>query len=311
MALTEDNGEDFMALLKQMAKAQTLKVRTQQEPLAAEQEPERHTLAVSLDGFGEAFSWVAPQRQGKGRGRNNPMDTETILSWDQPRQAPGKRAFHVGHFRSWPRAKIRTEFGGPSRRLVAGRTWSRRPASIGKYGTVSTRSCTDRPHGSRRACSTCPPTRKRHEDGPRLHVNNNPLVRKNDLLDLSREIREKFQDIDRRLNDLHSEMCRAAAGGQSSAMPSRLDLVIPTLQALVTLGGAGDVSQIEAAVPEIIALPAAVVNVPHGGEKSKKTELEWRMAWARTYLKKAGLALNPKRGKWEITAEGRQAMKGD
>ena len=34
-----------------------------------------------------------------------------------------------------------------------------------------------------------------------------------------------------------------------------------------------------------------------------------RMAWARTFLKLAGLAANPKRGVWVLTEEGRIAAK--
>ena len=43
--------------------------------------------------------------------------------------------------------------------------------------------------------------------------------------------------------------------------------------------------------------------------KSGAAVLPDRMAWARTFLKLAGLAANPKRGVWVLTEEGRIAAK--
>lgn len=39
---------------------------------------------------------------------------------------------------------------------------------------------------------------------------------------------------------------------------------------------------------------------------TKQTELEYRLAWARTYLKHYGLIDNPKRGMWTLTEQGQK-----
>ncbi len=53
-----------------------------------------------------------------------------------------------------------------------------------------------------------------------------------------------------------------------------------------------------------LTLPAEVLAIPHG---ERGTEVEYRIAWARTWLKKAGLVTNPSRGKWTVTEQGRSA----
>src|SRR5690606_4482118 len=52
-------------------------------------------------------------------------------------------------------------------------------------------------------------------------------------------------------------------------------------------------------------LPADVTGVPHDPEKPDRSEVSYRMAWARTYLKKAGILHNPRRGVWALTDKGR------
>ena len=56
-------------------------------------------------------------------------------------------------------------------------------------------------------------------------------------------------------------------------------------------------------------LPAEIVEVPHGN--TGRTELEYRAAWARTYLKNADLVENSERGVWSLTAKGAQTKKVD
>jgi restriction system protein len=52
------------------------------------------------------------------------------------------------------------------------------------------------------------------------------------------------------------------------------------------------------------------VEVPHS-DKSSDTELAYRLAWARTYLKKYGLVTNSERGVWALTPEGVEHGKVD
>ena len=48
--------------------------------------------------------------------------------------------------------------------------------------------------------------------------------------------------------------------------------------------------------------PTDVVERPHG--RGRRTELEYRLAWTRTYLKKFGLITNSQRGVWSLTPDG-------
>jgi hypothetical protein len=61
-----------------------------------------------------------------------------------------------------------------------------------------------------------------------------------------------------------------------------LELLNPLLRAL---GGSGSVEEIYDKVIELERLPDDVVSQPHDTEKSNQTEVGYRLAWARTYLK--------------------------
>ena len=74
-----------------------------------------------------------------------------------------------------------------------------------------------------------------------------------------------------------------------SAVPNYHELFNPLLKALHELGGSGTISEIYDTVVEQSDLPDDVAEIPHNPEKSNRTELGYRLAWARTYLKKYGL----------------------
>lgn len=86
-------------------------------------------------------------------------------------------------------------------------------------------------------------------------------------------------------------------------------LLNPLLQALKQLGGSGSVEEIYEKVTEIIKLPEDVLSVPHNPEKSNQTEVAYRLAWARTYLKKFGILENSSRGVWAIVPDKRHIEK--
>ena len=91
--------------------------------------------------------------------------------------------------------------------------------------------------------------------------------------------------------------------------PTFDQLLNPTLSALHTLGGSGSINEI---VEQVIAeqqLPEAVVQQPH--VRGNLTKLEYRLAWARTYLKKYGLINNSERGIWSLTSEGMKQTEVD
>lgn len=88
------------------------------------------------------------------------------------------------------------------------------------------------------------------------------------------------------------------------AVPSVYKLMNPALEALRQLGGSGSISEIEEKVIELMKLPDADVQQIHRGAK---TRLSYRLAWARTYLKRFGLIDNSSRGVWTLTEKGKRA----
>lgn len=82
-------------------------------------------------------------------------------------------------------------------------------------------------------------------------------------------------------------------------LPSFDELIIPTLKALIELGGSGSIKEINAKVYEIAELSDQVLQVPHG-ENGTINEVDYRLAWSRTYLKKFGLLENSSRSVWAL-----------
>lgn len=85
-------------------------------------------------------------------------------------------------------------------------------------------------------------------------------------------------------------------------VPQFDELINPTLQALKRLGGSASIDELVPEIVRILGLPQEIAEVPHG--TSGRTELEYRSAWARTYLRKAGLLENSERGIWALTPKG-------
>lgn len=89
-------------------------------------------------------------------------------------------------------------------------------------------------------------------------------------------------------------------------VPTHVELMWPTLQAIKQLGGSGTNEEILDKVVELEGFPEEVQNEPH---KKGKTKLEYRAAWARSYLKLADAVDNSSVGVWAITKFGEQASK--
>lgn len=87
-------------------------------------------------------------------------------------------------------------------------------------------------------------------------------------------------------------------------VPSFDQLMIPLFRALHDLGGSASNSEIDEKVGELLALPEEVLELPHN-ETSNQTEFQYRLAWARTYLKQYGLIDNSRRGVWVIAPDKR------
>ncbi|MBC8451294.1 MAG: winged helix-turn-helix domain-containing protein, partial [Planctomycetes bacterium] len=73
-------------------------------------------------------------------------------------------------------------------------------------------------------------------------------------------------------------------------------LMNPLLSALRALGGSGTIDEIFEKVVEQESISDEVAEKLHNPEKSNQTEVGYRLAWARTYLKKYGLLENSLRG---------------
>jgi restriction system protein len=89
-------------------------------------------------------------------------------------------------------------------------------------------------------------------------------------------------------------------------VPKYHELMNPLLQALHDLGGSGSNDEIRDSVIENMSLQDDVADALHDPEKSNQTEIEYRLGWARTYLKKYGLLENSSRGVWAIRPEKRE-----
>lgn len=97
----------------------------------------------------------------------------------------------------------------------------------------------------------------------------------------------------------------------SGKMVTYDQLMQPLMTALVNLGGSGSIDEIYEAVLELEKLDEETLAILHNPEKSSQTEIGYRLAWARTYLKKAGYLENSSRGVWALTDKAKQAPKID
>lgn len=89
-------------------------------------------------------------------------------------------------------------------------------------------------------------------------------------------------------------------------VPTFDQMMNPVIQALKTLGGSGTIEEINTRACEIAELSDEQLEVLHDPEKGGQTEVEYRLAWTRTYLKKYGVLENSSRGVWALTAKGRE-----
>lgn len=92
-----------------------------------------------------------------------------------------------------------------------------------------------------------------------------------------------------------------------SDFPKLQPLVNATALALSNLGGSASNQEILDEVIKVVSLPDRFIEVPH--KNGGLTFLEYRLHWARTYLRKAGLVENTNRGVWALTPEGRTIAK--
>jgi restriction system protein len=86
----------------------------------------------------------------------------------------------------------------------------------------------------------------------------------------------------------------------ASSVPTFDSMLLPTIQALQILGGSGTTEEIYEKVVQLLSLPDKVLEILHGS--TSQSEVEYRLAWSRTYLKKYGLLQNSARGIWSLVS---------
>ncbi|WP_347060716.1 restriction endonuclease [Blastococcus sp. HT6-30] len=93
-----------------------------------------------------------------------------------------------------------------------------------------------------------------------------------------------------------------------SSVPSTRVLTWPVLEAVKGLGGSATIPEITEAVVKSMELSEEQQSIPHG---QGRTELEYRLAWARTRLKLLGLLDNSRTGVWSVTDRGQRVATAD
>jgi restriction system protein len=85
-------------------------------------------------------------------------------------------------------------------------------------------------------------------------------------------------------------------------VPPFHELMWPTLQALKMLNGSGTNQEIVAKIIEIEQISEEAQNIP--SKDGRRSLLEYRASWARTYLKYIGAIENSERSVWALTDKG-------
>lgn len=111
------------------------------------------------------------------------------------------------------------------------------------------------------------------------------------------------------ISETYTQMGRILDMPADVELPSFQSLLWPTLVAVKTLGGSGSIAEIEAKVAELIGATEAQQAVLH--KEGPLSQINYLVAWCRTYLKFGGYLVNTARGVWSITEAGRGATEAD
>jgi restriction system protein len=85
-------------------------------------------------------------------------------------------------------------------------------------------------------------------------------------------------------------------------VPRVVDLFVPTVKALKLLGGSASIEEIDERVADLMSLTEHVRTALHND--GPRTKLQYRCAWARSWLKAARIVTNSDRGVWALTPQG-------
>ena len=89
---------------------------------------------------------------------------------------------------------------------------------------------------------------------------------------------------------------------KAASIPNYAALIEATYVALKQLGGSGRNDEINKAVYSILNISDEVLDILHTGRTSF-SEIDYRLAWARTLLKNYGAITNSARRVWTISSE--------
>ena len=103
-------------------------------------------------------------------------------------------------------------------------------------------------------------------------------------------------------------MSKSSGAPFKDRVPTYDELNWPALEALRRLGGSATIAEHLTQVIEDQNIPESISVIPHG--KSGRSELEYRLAWARTALRRCGYVENSARGVWSLTEAGEHATIG-
>lgn len=85
-------------------------------------------------------------------------------------------------------------------------------------------------------------------------------------------------------------------------IPTYKELIVPTFTALKELGGSGTNNEIYEKVIVNMKFSNEILDFPHLGSATL-TELQYQLAWARTYLKNYGIIKNSGRSLWSLSSK--------
>ena len=88
----------------------------------------------------------------------------------------------------------------------------------------------------------------------------------------------------------------------SKKSPISRQLIIPVYKAVLALGGSATNDEICEKVIEMMNLTSEQIDEPHLGSITQ-TELQYQLAWARTYMKNYGILEKSGHGVWAVTAD--------
>ncbi|MBD3184349.1 restriction endonuclease [Candidatus Poribacteria bacterium] len=89
-------------------------------------------------------------------------------------------------------------------------------------------------------------------------------------------------------------------------IPKFTDFMNPLVMAMKSLGGSGTIEEINNKILDITLLNDDQLEILHNPNAGSQTEVEYRIAWVRSYLKRYGVLENSRRGVWTLTTKGRE-----